>query len=226
VQLDLTIEEPLEKAIDDWDFLEATIAKKFSTFRSVGSNIYGVRRRAVDPAAGITDPKKGDMSVVFELGPDGPVSHTFRSNNFHVIASGTPHHLPHSFGYWHINDMEELAVKFAGTDGDLGYSLLIMRRPTGSEGESFAWYCEDCLTLLYELRLRTGELGLGEFWRGEVQAVTTYNAAAKLRTCPECGVVNAKAYPWNTAKDTPELASARREGYGSSIERRYKAAAP
>jgi hypothetical protein len=217
MHLELTIDESIEKAVDDWDFLEATIAKKFSTFRTVGSNIYGVRRRAVDPSEGITDMKKGDISTLFELGPDGPVGHEFRINNFHIIASGTPHHLPHSFGHWHINDMEELAVKFTGPDGQLGYSLLIMRRPTGNEGESVAWYCERCYTILYELRMATGKLGLGEFWRGESAAVATFNADEKLRTCPECGLVNAKAYPWNTSKDTPELAQARRAGYGSSL---------
>ena len=216
MHLEMTIDEPVEKAIDDWDFLESTIAKKFSTFRTVGSNIYGVRRRKVGDA-GINDLKKGDISVLYELGPDGPVGHAFRMNNFHIIGSGTPHHLPHSFGYWHINDMEELAVKFTGADGDLGYSLLIMRRPTANEGESIAWYCEQCFTILYELRLRTGRLGLGEFWRGEREAVTTFNADEKVRRCPECGFDNPKAYPWNTAKDTPELALARREGYGSFL---------
>jgi hypothetical protein len=216
MHLEMTIDESLDKAMDDWDFLEETIAKKFSTFRTVGSNIYGVRRREV-AESGITDLRKGDISVLYELGPDGPVGHEFRINNFHIIGSGTPHHLPHSFGHWHINDMEELAVKFVGEDGKLGYSLLIMRRPTGTEGESVAWYCEDCFTILYELRMQTGKYGMGEFWRGELAAVTAFNANEKLRTCPECGLVNAKAYPWNTNKDTPEIALARREGYGSSL---------
>lgn len=219
MHVEATISEPLEKAIDDWDFLEATVAKKFSTFRAVGANIYGVRRRVVD-SDGITDVRKGNISAIFELGPDGPIKHAFRANNFHIIASGTPHHVPHSFGYWHINDMEELMVKFPGAEGDeLGYSILLMRRPTGSEGESIAWYCEKCLTILYELRLRTGELGLGEFWRGERQAVHTYNADPKLQTCPECGHHNPLGYAWNTSKDTAEEAIARREGYGLAFLR-------
>lgn len=216
MHIETTISEPLEKIIDDWDFLEATVAKKFSTFRAVGSNIYGVRRRHVEGQS-IIDLKKGNISVVFELGPDGPVPHEFKPNSFHIIAAGTPHHVPHSFGHWHINDMEELAVKFQGADGDLGYSLLIMRTPTGKEGESVAWYCEECLTLLYELRMKTGELGLGEFWRKERQAVTTFNSDPKIRLCPECGHQNPMAYVWNAAKDTPEEAQARKTGYGSAF---------
>ena len=137
MHIETTIDEPLEKIIDDWDFLETTVAKKFSTFRPVGSNIYGVRRRALDDE-GITDARKGNLSVLYELGPDGPVKYEFGLNRFHVIASGTPHHVPHNFGYWHINDMEELSVKFHGAPGELGYSLLIMRKPVGHEGESFA----------------------------------------------------------------------------------------
>jgi hypothetical protein len=82
MHVETTISEPLQKIIDDWDFLEATVAKKFSTFRAVGSNIYGVRRRAVG-ADGITDMKKGNISAIFELGPDGPVRHEMHANNFH-----------------------------------------------------------------------------------------------------------------------------------------------
>jgi len=158
------------------------------------------------------------MSVLYELGITGPVGHQFRVNNFHIIGSGTPHILPHSFGFWHINDMEELAVKFPGADGDLGYSLLIMRTPVGNEGESLAFYCEQCYTLLFEHRMATGKYGLGEFWRGERYTVDTWNGDEALRRCPECGLLNGKSYPWNTAKDTPELATARREGYGSSLQ--------
>lgn len=216
MHIETTIHEPLEKIVDDWDFLEATVAKKFSTFRAVGSNIYGVRRRTVD-GAGITDLKKGNISAMFELGPNGPVRHEMHANNFHIIASGTPHTVPHSFGHWHINDMEELAVKFPGAGGELGYSLLIMRTPTGKEGESVAWYCEQCFTLLYEYRMKTGELGLAEFWRGERQGVTNFNSDPKKRTCPECGLLNPLAYVWNPAKDTPDEARARLEGYGSAL---------
>lgn len=71
--------------------------------------------------------------------------------------------------------------------------------------------------ILFENRMQTGKYGMGEFWRGEPAAVTAFNADEKPRTCRECGLVNAKASPWNTNKDTPEIALARREGYGSSL---------
>ena len=67
------------------------------------------------------------------------------------------------------------------------------------------------------MRLRTGELGLGEFWRGEREAVRSWNADAKLRTCSECGYENALSYAWNPSKDTPTEAQARRRGYGAGF---------
>jgi len=205
---ELVIDEPLEKVLDDSDFLDERMIKAFSTFKSVGSNIFGIRRRAVSSDE-IVDPRKGNISVLCELGPNGVNRHQFTSNSFHVLASGVPHRVPHSFGYWHINDMEELFLKFAGAPGQDGYSLVIMRRPTGREGESFASYCESCFTLMYERRVATGRFGLGEFWRAERETVAAYNADPKLRTCPECGHLNPIGYVWNASKDTPEEQQAR-----------------
>jgi hypothetical protein len=207
---EITIDEPVTKVIDDPDFLEERVIKSFSTFKAVGSNIFGIRRRAI-AANEVVDPRKGNISVVHELGPTGISPYHFTSNTFHVLTSGVPHRVPNSFGYWHVNDMEELILKVPGAEGELGYSFLIMGRPTGRSGESFAWYCDQCLTLIYEQRVATGRYGLGEFWRMEREAVKTYNADPKLRKCPECGRVNPLGYAWNPSKDTPEEAAARRE---------------
>ncbi len=206
--IELTIKEPLQKVIDEPDFLEAALLKKFSGFRAVGSNVYGIRRRDVS-SLGVTDAKKGNVSLLHELGPKGIHEHRFLPGNFHIIASGTPHRVPYNFGYWHITDMEELSIKFAGPPGETGYSIVVMRTPVGSEGESYAWYCQQCFTLLYETPVRTGELGLREFWRKEIEGVRTYNGDRALRTCPDCGHVNPLAYTSNTSKDTPEEAAAR-----------------
>lgn len=206
---EITIDEPLEKVVDDPDFLDERVIKTFSTFRAVGSNIFGIRRRAVT-RDDVVDPLKGNISVLCELGPNGVAQHRFSSNSFHILASGIPHRVPYSFGYWHINDMEELFVKFPAAAGEEGYSVVIMRRPAGREGESFAWYCEQCLTLMHEKWVATGRFGLGEFWRAERESVHAYNADSKLRTCPECGHLNPLAYTWNPSKDTALEAQARR----------------
>jgi len=206
MHIEVEVDAPLDKIINDREFLDEKIIKKFSTFLEVGQQIYGIRRREVGTT--IIDPKKGKMEIV-DLGPDGTLTRPHTQNNFHVIVGGTPHHTRHSYGYWHINDMDELNLKIPGADGGLGYSFIIMQRPVGTQGESFAWYCERCLTILFELRAATGRYGLTEFWRLEHEAVVGYNADVKNRTCPECGLVNPRGYHWNQSKDRPEEREAR-----------------
>jgi hypothetical protein len=206
---EITIDEPIEKVIEDWDFFQDKIVPKFSTFRTVGQNIYGIRRRAIS-AEGIVDLRKGNISASLELGPAGVVPVTHKPMQIHVTTAGTPHRVSHSFGFWHVNDMDEVYLGLPNPEGDpLGHYLVIMQTPTGKEGESFAWYCRECLTLHYELRYATGQFGLQGFWKAEETAVRAYNSDAKNRTCPECGHVNPLGYCWNSAKDTPEQKEAR-----------------
>jgi hypothetical protein len=206
---EVTIDRPIESVIDDWDFLEETIVAKFTAFRTVGQNIYGIRRRAISRTE-IVDKRKGDVSVALELGPHGIVPAPHKPLHLHVTTGGTPHRVAHSFGFWHINDMDELYLPLPNPPGDLfGHMLVIMQTPTGNEGDSFAQYCEQCLTLLHEHRYETGVHGLQGFWKAEEIAIKAYNADPKTRTCPECGHLNPLGYNYNSAKDTPEERAAR-----------------
>jgi hypothetical protein len=205
---EVLVDEAIEKIIEDWDFLEDRVAAKYASFREFGQNIYGVRRRMVNRTE-VVDLKKGKFSSLL-LGPQGIVGTGRSPLHFHITTAGTPHRIPHSLGYWHINDMDELYLPVPGvSDDDLGYFLVVMQTPKGNEGESFAWYCQRCVTMLYEVHYRSGELGLKNFWRAEENAVREYNRDMKNRTCPECGEVNPLGYVWNTAKDTPDESAAR-----------------
>jgi hypothetical protein len=205
---EVLVDEPIEKIADDWDFLEDKVAAKYATFREFGQHIYGIRRRSISRTE-VIDLKKGKFSSLL-LGPRGIVGTGRNPLHCHITTAGTPHRIPHSFGYWHINDMDELYLPVPGTSDDaLGYFLVIMQTPKGNEGESFAWYCQQCITLMHEVRYHSGELGLKNFWRAEENAVREYNKDAKNRTCPECGLVNPLGYVWNMAKDTPEETAAR-----------------
>lgn len=207
---EITIDEPLDSIIEDWDFFQDKIVSKFSTFRTVGQNIYGIRRRAISMASGIVDPRKGNISGALEMGPKGVASITHKPMQIHVTTGGTPHRVAHSFGFWHVNDMDEVYLGLPNLEGDpLGHYLVIMQTPVGNEGESFAWYCQECLTLHYELRYETGQFGLQGFWKAEDRAVRDYNSDQKNRTCPQCGFINPLGYCWNSAKDTPEQRAAR-----------------
>ncbi len=206
---EITIDESIDSIIDDWDFFEDKLAPKFSGFRAVGQNIYGIRRRKVS-STGIVDPRKGNISGALEMGPKGIVSVVHKPMQMHVTTAGTPHRVEHSFGFWHINDMDEIYLGLPARDGEvLGHYLVIMQTPTGREGESFAWYCQKCMTLHHEYYYKSGQFGLQGFWKAEENAVRQYNSDPENRTCPECGFLNPMAYCWNTAKDTPEERAAR-----------------
>ena len=204
---EIQIDEAIDKIADDWDLLEDKVAARYASFREAGQNVFGIRRREVSRTE-VIDLKKGKFSSLL-MGPQGIVGTGRDPLHIHITTGGTPHRIPHSLGYWHINDMDELYLPVPGVAKDLGYFLVIMQTPKGNEGESFAWYCRNCVTMLYEVYYRSGELGLKNFWRAEENAVREYNRDAKNRTCPECGTVNPLGYVWNAAKDTPEERAAR-----------------
>jgi hypothetical protein len=206
---EMTIAEPIEKIADDWDFFEDKIVGKFTGFRTVGQNIYGIRRRMITRTE-IVDPRKGNYSEALEMGPKGVQTIHFEPMRVHVTTGGTPHRVQHSFGFWHINDMDELYLPLPRMPGDeFGHFLVIMQTPTGNEGESWAWYCSNCLTMLHEYHYNTGRYGLEGFWKAEGIAIGEYNRDVKNRTCPECGTVNPLGYSWNSAKDTADQKRAR-----------------
>jgi hypothetical protein len=205
----IVVDKPLEKAIEDWDYLSDSMVKKFTGFLPLGQNIFGVRRRQISDA-GIQDPVKGSTAGFELLGPAGIVQSPGAPMMVQVATSGTPHRVRHNFGYWHINDKDELYVRLPADDPqELGHSIVIMGQAVGAENERFAWYCPACLTLLYEHEYRSGELGFWGFWKAEAEAVEGFNSDVRRRTCPECGEVHPLGYRWNAATDTPERAHAR-----------------
>jgi hypothetical protein len=205
----IQINEPIDHIIHDWDYLSDKVVAHFSTFKEAGQNILGLRRRMISSAT-MNDPKKGNISRVLELNGSGFEERQHDALSLRVTAAGNPHRVMHNFGYWHINDKDELYLPIPAEFSDqLGYYVVIMGKPKGSEIDSFAWYCEKCETLLHDHVVETSKTGLAGFWRGERAAVNGYNGDINLRTCPECNHVNPLAYCWNKAKDTPAEAEAR-----------------
>jgi hypothetical protein len=204
--------EKLERLVDDWDFFDEKVVRHFSTFRAHLDNVYGVRRRDISHDAFIIDPKKGPINKFFQLGEDGPEEIVRSTMTPIVVPSGQPHRIPHDFGYWHVNDMDELYVHIPNRgEGELGYSLVCMGDPGSGERDGFAWYCDNCWSLLFMRDYPTGDDGFFKlFWRAERQAVEEYNSDSRNQYCDDCGHVNNLAYAWNPAKDTPEAAAARK----------------
>jgi hypothetical protein len=206
---EIVIDEPIEKIIEDWDFLDEKVIAKFARFRPLGQHIYGIRRRDLS-SDDMIDPVKGNISQTLEIGPQGIVEVRHHPMAIHVTTGGTPHRVRHNFGFWHINDMDEIYLGLPNMPGEpLGHYIVIMGTPKGNEGDRWAWYCEQCLTLLFERHFRTGELGLYGLFKSSETAVRDYNSAARNRTCPECGYLNPMGYAWNANHDTPEERAAR-----------------
>lgn len=204
--------EKLERLVDDWDFFEDKVIRHFSTFREHGDNVYGVRSRSISPEGVIVDPRKGRVNNFYQLGPSGPEEVLRRPLTPFVVPSGNPHHIPHDFGYWHVNDMDELYVHIPNAgEGELGYSLVCMGNPGSGERDGFAWYCENCWNLLFMRDYATGDDGLtSTIWKVERAAVEEYNSDPRNQYCGDCGHVNPLGYTWNPTKDTPEAAAARK----------------
>ncbi|MGH7091745.1 MAG: hypothetical protein ACREFQ_22885, partial [Stellaceae bacterium] len=144
---EIYVTEPVERVAEDWDFLDETIVRKFSGFRPVGDNIYGIRAITHDNAESFGAGRKGSTDLVksrknFEIGPQGVVEVARTPLSIHVTRAGTPHHTQHMFGYWHINDKDEIIVPLPPTATAPAHLVIVMGQPRGNESDRVAWYCE------------------------------------------------------------------------------------
>jgi hypothetical protein len=209
------VDEPIEKIHEDWDFLTDKVIKKLQGFLPVGDNVYGIRQVVHAKREEIGNAHLA-MELVkerknFEIGPKGIVQVPRTPYVAHITCAGTPHHTQFVFGYWHINDKDEVIIPVPGVNGDLDHIVIIMGRPTGEETDRAAWYCEECTSLLHMSEYVTGREGFRGFWRWELAAVREYNADIRLRTCWHCGHVNPLAYSGFMSTDTPETREARKQ---------------
>ncbi|MGA2395039.1 MAG: hypothetical protein ABSH03_16985 [Candidatus Lustribacter sp.] len=209
---ELTVAEPIEKLLGDWDLLEDRVVKKLTAFKELNDQVIGVRRRLFENNA-VFDPVKGKLPESQELTPKGILTTKYEMLTLNMTVGGTPHRVPNSFGYWHINDADEMYLTLPPpVPGGDAYFLVIMGLLDASSnaGESWAQYCQICLTMLHERYYKNSQFGLEGHYKANLAAIREYNGDVRLRTCPECGHVNPLAYAWNTVKDTPEEAAARK----------------
>ena len=174
--------------------------RKFTGFAPVGENLVGIRRRAT----------KLMEEDALEIGPNGIVTPRHDPFGLYVVYGGTPHHTRHLFGYWHINDVDEVYLTIGGqSPDDEATRVIFMRNPRPGERDMFAWYCERCVTLLHCYVFDTGNEGFQGIWRAEDEAVRTFNSDPKLRTCPTCGAEHPLGYRYMAHKNTPAEEAAR-----------------
>lgn len=182
------------------DLTDEREVKKFMGFTPVGENLIGVRRRAT----------KLMEDDALEIGPSGIVSPRRDPFGLYIIYSGTPHHTCNLFGYWHINDVDEVYLTVGGKNpDDEATRLILMRYPKPGERDMFAWYCRECVTLLYCFVHDTGTLGFETFWRAESEAVHVFNSNATLRRCKNCDSEHPLGYRFMANKNSAAEEAAR-----------------
>jgi hypothetical protein len=182
------------------DLTDEREIKKFLGFTPVGENLVGVRRRAT----------KLMEEDALEIGPGGIVAPRRDPFGMYVIYGGTPHHTCNLFGYWHINDVDEVYITVGGSSPEAEATrLILMRWPKPGERDMFAWYCKECVTLLYCHVHETGTHGFETFWPAENEAVRTFNTDPKLRRCRNCGTEHPLGYRFMAHKNSPEEEAAR-----------------
>jgi hypothetical protein len=202
-------DEPLNKVIGDWDYLDEKSIKNFYGFKDIGDIVLGIRTIERDTVA---EYGKKAMPVSlpairknYELGPNGVVEVPRIPYSAHVTRAGTPHRTQHVFGYWHINDKDEIIIPLPPEGDRPGRVLIIQGKPSGKEADRFAWYCDHCLSLLY-MRESTD---FSTFWAAEMAAVRGYNANPENQVCPSCGHKNPLGYSGMQTADRPEERAAR-----------------
>ncbi|MBV9120239.1 MAG: hypothetical protein JOZ39_05985 [Chloroflexi bacterium] len=182
------------------DLKDPRDVKKYIGFTPLGENLVGIRQRS-------TAQMEDDT---LEFGPNGMQQIHRDPLGLYVVFGGTPHHTRHIYGYWHINDVDEMYVTIGGDTPESPASrLLIMRNPRPGERDMFAWYCDHCLAMIHCVVHQTGTLGFETFWKAEDAAVRQFNADPKLRKCRNCGWVHPLSYHFMDHKNTPEEAAAK-----------------
>ena len=113
-----------------------------------------------------------------------------------------PHHAEHGYGFWHINDEQEMTLNLRLSE-HRAVTVLVEGFPKRGRHDRFAWYCLECLNPLYMREVETGRVGLPGFYAVEDEAFKTFNGDEKLRTCSKCGTVHPLAYSifqWNNSE--------------------------
>ena len=110
-----------------------------------------------------------------------------------------PHHAEHVYGFWHINDQQEMVLNMKLGD-ERRLTVLIEGFPERGRLDRFAWFCLNCCNPLYMAQVETAKVGLPGYYAVQEDAFEVFNSDEKVRTCSECGTVHPVAYsifPWN-----------------------------
>jgi len=183
-------------ALTVMDFASAEAEQRYRSFYPVGEMLVGLRFNDTKTSGGAL--KLGrNLKIV-----DGKIVVEERSNVMFTPPL-VPHHAEHGYGFWHINDEQEMAMNLRLSE-TRRVTVLVEGFPKRGRHDRFAWYCLKCLNPLYMREVETGRVGLPGFYAVEDQAFQEFNSEERLRICNACGAVHPRAYSIFPQQDTPE----------------------
>jgi len=145
---EICVDDALDTIAGDWDYFDDTVVRSFFAFKDVGDNVVGIRMIERETVAEYGQKAMPIALPVnrknYEIGPDGLVEVPRIPFSAHVTRAGTPHRTTHAFGYWHINDKDEIIVPLPPEGERPARIIIIMGKPRDGEADRFAWYDPQC----------------------------------------------------------------------------------
>ena len=173
------------------DFMSEESKLRYRSFYPCGDMLIGLRY--AEPNPGKTGFKHGRTLKIV----DGKIIAEPRSD-VQFTAPLVPHHSEHIYGFWHINDQQEMVMNLK-LDDERRLTVLIEGFPEKGRKDRFAWFCLECLNPLYMVEVETGKVGLGGYYAVQEDGFVVFNGDKTVRTCSECGTEHPVAYsifPW------------------------------
>ena len=169
----------------DFDLLGDAAIKQYSAFERLGKDhLMGIRM--LNGA--------GRPNIMYGLSHGRPdvmdIVQPGKAIGF--VPAGAPHHLTQDYGWWHVNDADEVYIPVPLVNGALAF--VILESTFAERWDKFQWYCLNCYTFLHERRVNTGRVGMEGYWEAESAAVGEFNEDLERRTCPKCKTLHPLAY--------------------------------
>jgi len=179
------------------DLMSEESKLRYRSFYPCGDLLIGLRYHEPKPD-----------SKAFKIGRqlkiiDGKIVGDEHRSDVSFIQPLIPHHSEHVYGFWHINEAQEMSISLKLND-DRRLTVLVEGFPTKGRKDRFAWYCLKCVNPLYMVEVDTGSVGLGGYYAVQEDGFNVFNADEKVRTCSSCGTVHPVAYsifPWKDSAD-------------------------
>ncbi len=177
----------------DFDLLGDEAVKQFSAFARLGKDhLMGIRMLNGAGRPNVMYGLRSGKPEVMDIVQPGKA--------IGFVPAGAAHHLTQDYGWWHVNDADEIYIPVPLTNGVLAF--VILEATFANRWDKFQWYCLECFTFLHERRVHTGRVGMEGYWEAEAAAVAEFNADPERRTCPNCQTVHPLAYSfWEPGKE-------------------------